>query len=112
LGARDKEHTATEAEVRTRRKVQRPRLFRVLIHDDDFTTMDFVVEVLETIFRHPRAEARRIMLDVHLRGIGLAGIFPHEIAETKAAKVMEAARSQEFPLLCTVEPEDTDKSSQ
>jgi ATP-dependent Clp protease adaptor protein ClpS len=73
--------------------------------------MDFVVEVLESIFRHPRAEATRIMLDVHTKGIGLAGVFPHEIAETKAAKVMEAARAQEFPFLATVEPEDPGQSA-
>jgi ATP-dependent Clp protease adaptor protein ClpS len=88
------------------RRLGKPRLFRVLMHDDDFTTMDFVVEVLQSIFRHPRAEATRIMLDVHTKGIGLAGVYPHEIAETKAAKAMEAARAQEFPFLCTVEPDE------
>ena len=106
MGAGGKEQTGTQAEVLERRRLQRPRLFRVLLHDDDFTTMDFVVEVLETLFHHPRAEATRIMLDVHHKGIGLAGVFAHEVAETKAAKVMEAARAQEFPFLCTVEPDE------
>jgi ATP-dependent Clp protease adaptor protein ClpS len=86
------------------RRLKQPPLYRVLIHDDDFTTMDFVVEVLLTIFHHPRIEAVRIMLDVHHKGIGLAGVYPHEVAETKASRVMEAARAKEFPLLCTVEP--------
>jgi ATP-dependent Clp protease adaptor protein ClpS len=106
MGTGGKRHTEAEAEVLEQRRLQRPPLFRVLLHDDDFTTMDFVVEVLEVIFRHPRAEATRIMLDVHNKGVGLAGVYPHEIAETRAAKVMEAARAQEFPFLCTVEPEE------
>ena len=105
MGTTGKTRPGSETELLEERRLQRPRLFRVLLHDDDFTTMDFVVEVLESIFRHPRAEATRIMLDVHTKGIGLAGVYPHEIAET-AAKVMEAARAQEFPFLATVEPDE------
>jgi ATP-dependent Clp protease adaptor protein ClpS len=101
-----KPKTDGEQELLEQQRIRskKPPLFRVLIHDDDFTTMDFVVEILVTVFHHPRAEAVRIMLDVHHRGIGLAGVYPHELAETKAARVTEAARANEFPLLCTVEP--------
>ena len=85
---------------------QRPRLFRVLLHNDDFTTMEFVVEVLVTIFRKSETEATRLMLKVHHDGSAVAGLYPHEIAETKAAQVMQAAAKEEFPLMCTVEPAD------
>jgi ATP-dependent Clp protease adaptor protein ClpS len=108
VGTADRGGPGAESEVLEQPRLQRPRLFRVLLHDDDFTTMEFVVEVLKTIFRYPTAEATRIMLDVHTKGIGLAGTFPYEIAETKAARVMEAARAQEFPFLCTLEPEETE----
>ncbi len=96
--------TEAETELLEQRRLEKPPPYRVLLHDDDFTTMDFVVEVLLTIFHHPRADAVRIMLDVHQKGVGIAGVYPHEVAETKAALVMEAARAQEFPFLCTVEP--------
>jgi ATP-dependent Clp protease adaptor protein ClpS len=83
-----------------------PRRFRVLLHDDDFTTMEFVERVLQAIFAHDPATAHRLMLDVHTKGIALAGVFPHEVAEAKAAKVMDLARAEEFPLLATTEPEE------
>jgi ATP-dependent Clp protease adaptor protein ClpS len=105
VGAKASE-TDGQQELLEQRRLKKPPLYRVLIHDDDFTTMDFVVEVLETIFHHPHGEAVRIMLDVHHKGIGLAGVYPHELAETMAARVTQAARAQEFPLLCTVEPEE------
>ena len=91
--------------TRTERKVRPPPLYKVLLHNDDYTTMEFVVHVLETVFAHPPAAATRIMLTIHHRGVGVAGTFPHEIAETKATRVMEMARKAEYPLLCTVEPE-------
>jgi ATP-dependent Clp protease adaptor protein ClpS len=87
------------------KKVEKPPLFKVLLHNDDYTTMEFVVSVLETVFHHDREQATRIMLHVHLRGVGIAGTYPREIAETKAEKAMSLARTAEFPLLCTVEPE-------
>ncbi len=99
---------ASEVEVlpEQQKKLSPPRRFRVLLHDDDFTSMDFVVRILESIFGHDRANATRIMLDVHTKGIGLAGTFPYEVAEAKAAKVMELAHAEEFPFLATTEPEE------
>ena len=91
---------ATEEEHRTRR----PRLFKVLLHNDDYTTMEFVVQVLMDLFHHPQEVAMRIMLQVHRDGIGVAGVYTFEIAETKAAYVMERARESEYPLRCSVEP--------
>ncbi len=91
--------------ARTAKKVAKPPLFKVLLHNDDFTTMEFVVEVLQTVFRHDIARATRIMLNIHQRGVGVAGTYPMDIAETKAEKVMSLAREAEYPLLCTVEPE-------
>src|SRR5512140_200162 len=87
------------------KKVARPPLFKVLLHNDDYTTMEFVVEVLRTVFHHDAERATRIMLAIHHRGVGVAGTYPMEIAETKAEKVMSLARAAQFPLLCTVEPE-------
>jgi ATP-dependent Clp protease adaptor protein ClpS len=86
-------------------KVERPRQYRVLLHNDDYTTMEFVVMVLVTVFHHPEAEAVRIMMHVHQKGVGVAGIYSYEIAETKASKVTRLAREHEFPLRCSVEPE-------
>jgi ATP-dependent Clp protease adaptor protein ClpS len=111
VGTNPKHDTTAEPEVLPKQRLKRPRLFRVLLHDDDFTTMEFVVQILEDIFRHAHPDATRIMLDVHTKGIGLAGVYPHEIAETKAARVTEAARAQEFPFLCTIEPEESEETS-
>lgn len=91
----------TKAEKETRR----PPLFKVLLHDDDFTTQEFVDWVLVNVFSHDPEAAHRIMLHVHMHGVGVAGIYPHEIAETKAQKTMELAREAEYPLLATLEPE-------
>lgn len=91
--------------VLTERKVEtkRPSLFRVLLHNDDYTPMDFVVDVLTRFFKKTHAEATEIMLAVHHKGVGVCGVFPYEIAETKVAMVTEAAREQEYPLQCTLE---------
>ncbi len=91
--------------TRTRKKVDRPPLFKVLLHNDDFTTQEFVDWVLVTVFRHDAEAAHRIMLNVHMHGVGVAGIYPREIAEHRAEKVMTLAREAEYPLLCTIEPE-------
>ncbi len=90
---------------RTAKKLARPPQYKVLLHNDDYTTMEFVVEVLQTVFHHDLQRATRIMLHVHQRGVGVAGTYPMEVAESKAEKVMAMARDSEFPLLCTVEPE-------
>jgi ATP-dependent Clp protease adaptor protein ClpS len=84
-------------------RVKEPDLYRVLLHNDDYTTMDFVVEVLEGLFRKSPVDAHRIMMRVHLEGRGEAGIYPHEVAETKIEQVHEAARSAGFPLRASLE---------
>ena len=90
---------------KTERKTKRPPLYKVLLHNDDYTTQEFVDYVLVTVFKHDAETAHRIMLHVHMRGVGVAGIFPWEIAETKAARATSLAREQEYPLLITIEPE-------
>jgi ATP-dependent Clp protease adaptor protein ClpS len=90
---------------RTRQETKKPELYRVLLLNDDYTTMDFVVEVLESVFHKPPAEAFRIMMAVHTQGRGLCGVYPHEVAETKVATVVERARANGFPLLAAMEPE-------
>lgn len=84
-------------------KVDQPPLYKVLLHNDDYTTMDFVVWVLQSIFTMPEEQAVQVMLNVHVMGIGTAGIYTYEIAEMKVEKTIAAAREQEFPLLCTME---------
>lgn len=89
----------------TRDEVSEPPLFKVLLHNDDYTTMEFVVEVLMAVFRKSAQEATRIMLNVHQQGIGLCGVFPYELAETKVTTVEALARDRGFPLKCTMEKE-------
>jgi ATP-dependent Clp protease adaptor protein ClpS len=84
-------------------RVKRPPLFQVVLLNDDFTPMEFVVDVLERIFNLDRTTATRVMLEVHTRGKGVCGVFTHEIAETKVAQVMTYARQHQHPLLCTME---------
>jgi ATP-dependent Clp protease adaptor protein ClpS len=93
------------AVAESREKLEKPPLYKVLLHNDDFTTMEFVVLVLRTIFGHGEAASFRIMLQVHTQGIGVAGVYTYEVAETKAAQVSELARAHEYPLLCTLEEE-------
>jgi len=80
-------------------------MWRVLLHNDDYTTQEFVVWVLETVFHKPRAEALAVMLSVHRSGLGVAGIYTHDVAETKVKKARQMAEEHEFPLLVTMEPE-------
>ncbi len=89
----------------TKIKLEKPKLFKVLLHNDDFTTMDFVVFVLQYVFNRSDSEAFSIMLKVHNEGVGIAGIYPYEIANMKSEKAKNLARSREYPLLCTVEEE-------
>jgi ATP-dependent Clp protease adaptor protein ClpS len=92
-------------ESRPDQKVERPRLWRVLLHNDDYTTQEFVVWVLETVFHRPPAEAFAIMMHVHQSGLGVAGIYTHEVAETKVQATRRMAEQHEYPLLVTLEPE-------
>ena len=93
------EAVITEGETRLRK----PPLYQVLLHNDDFTTMEFVVFVLQNVFQRSESEAVRVMLQVHLEGVGVAGIYTYEVAEMKVAKVTNLAQANEFPLLCTIE---------
>ncbi len=80
-----------------------PDLFIVLLHNDHYTTMEFVIEVLRVVFHKSIIEATKIMLDVHRKGVGVVGTFTYDIARSKAARVSQMARKREFPLRCTVE---------
>jgi ATP-dependent Clp protease adaptor protein ClpS len=91
----------TESET----KLEKPKLFKVLLHNDDFTTMEFVIFVLQYVFNKNDMDALTVMLKVHNEGVGIAGIYPYEIAKTKSEKTMNLARAREYPLLCTVEAE-------
>ncbi len=86
-------------------KLEKPKLFKVLLHNDDFTTMEFVVWVLEYVFLRESADAVAVMLMVHNKGVGVAGIYPYEIANMKAEKAMNLAKAREYLFLCTVEEE-------
>jgi ATP-dependent Clp protease adaptor protein ClpS len=88
-----------------KQKLEKPPLYKVLLHNDDYTTMEFVVFILKTIFLKSENDAHRIMLAVHQQGIGVAGVYTFEIAEAKVNKVIRSARENEFPLLCTFEKE-------
>ena len=90
---------------KTRQETKKPELFKVLLLNDDYTTMDFVVEILEGVFNKAPAEAYRIMMAVHTQGQGLCGVYPFEVAETKVSTVVELARESGFPLRAAMEPE-------
>ena len=87
-------------------QLKRPPLYQVILLNDDYTPMEFVVEVLESIFMMDRVKATRVMLEIHTRGKGVCGVFTFEIAETKVAQVMAFARQHQHPLMCTVEQAD------
>ena len=95
-------------QTRTERRTQKPRMYKVLLHNDDFTTMEFVVAILITIFNKSESEATAIMLHIHRTGMGVAGVFTYEIGEAKVSETMQAAEEAEYPLLCTLEPDDMD----
>jgi ATP-dependent Clp protease adaptor protein ClpS len=86
-----------------RPKIKRPPLYRVLLINDDYTPMEFVVDILETVFTMDRTRATQVMLEVHTNGKGICGVFSYEIAETKVAQVMAIAQQHQHPLLCTME---------
>ncbi len=95
----------TATKTRSKAKLQPPTMWKVVLHNDDYTTQEFVVWVLKEVFRKVEGEAVRIMLDVHRRGKGVAGIYPFDVADTKIGQVKELAERNEYPLLCTLEPE-------
>ena len=84
-------------------EIREPKMYRVILHNDDYTTMDFVIEVLISIFHKPAADATRIMIDVHKKGKGICGLYTYDIAATRIARVHRLARKRQFPLKCTLE---------
>ncbi|WP_221299878.1 ATP-dependent Clp protease adapter ClpS [Muricoccus pecuniae] len=89
--------------VKARPRTRKPTMYKVLMLNDDYTPMEFVVHVLERFFQKNRDEATRIMLHVHRRGVGVCGVFTYEVAETKVTQVMDLARQNQHPLQCTIE---------
>lgn len=97
--------TREDVGVKPRQVTKKPPLYKVLLHNDHYTTMEFVVHILESVFRKSGAEAVRIMLNVHEHGVGVAGVYSAEIAETKVSTVESTAQDHGFPLRCSMEPE-------
>jgi len=93
----------TERRVKEQAKTKRPPLYKVILLNDDYTPMEFVVDVLKVVFHKPHAEATRIMLYVHQNGMGVAGVYPYEVAESHVRTVEELARQHEYPLKCVME---------
>ena len=92
-----------EVESDVAQELWEPQMYKVLLHNDDYTSMEFVVAVLERIFRKSTAEASKVMLNVHQEGVGIAGVYTREICETKVAIVHDLARQSEYPLRCSIE---------
>lgn len=92
-----------EEEIETSLELEEPRMFKVLLHNDDYTSMDFVVDVLMSIFHKSMMEAEKIMIQIHEKGMGVCGVYSFEIAQTKAEQVRQKAKQNEFPLLATIE---------
>lgn len=105
MSEKHKTDTVVITKPETIYKLKKPPLYKVLLHNDDFTTRDFVVEILITVFHKKEQDAIQIMLHVHNNGIGLAGIYTYEVAETKVRTVEVLAHRHEFPLKLTIEPE-------
>ncbi|SEH46561.1 ATP-dependent Clp protease adapter ClpS [Magnetospirillum fulvum] len=91
--------------IKTRTRTRKPSMYKVLMLNDDYTPMEFVIQVLEQFFAKNREEATRIMLNVHTRGVGICGVYTYEVAETKVTQVMDLARQNQHPLQCTIEKE-------
>ena len=98
--------SGTQTLVRPGTETKEPKMYKVLLLNDDFTPMDIVVHILVKIFRRSETEANKIMLQVHTKGSGIAGVYSHEIAETKAFQASEFARQNEYPLQCIIEEEN------
>jgi ATP-dependent Clp protease adaptor protein ClpS len=104
-GGNDGSGTGTGIVTKTRPKTKKPSLYKVLILNDDYTPMEFVVHILEKFFNKGREQAVEIMLHVHRHGVGVCGVFTFEVAETKVAQVIEFSRRHQHPLQCTMEKE-------
>ncbi len=105
MGIVENTGSAAYTDSESRIKTKEPSLYRVLLLNDHYTTMDFVVDILRTVFHKTAAEATKIMLDVHKKGRGLVGLYPYDIARTKVMQVEKRAADAEFPLECTLEKE-------
>lgn len=105
MSSGDKGERRGETGLKVRVRTEKPKLYKVLIHNDDFTTMEFVIEVLVKFFHKTVEEATHLMLYVHTRGRAIAGVYSRDVAETKVATVTDYARAQGHPLLVTMEPE-------
>lgn len=101
----NRDDSGTGIVTKTRTRTKRPSLYKVLLLNDDYTPMEFVVHVLERFFNKGREDATRIMLHVHQKGVGICGIYTYEIAETKVAQVTNFSRQHQHPLQCTMEKE-------
>ena len=99
------DNTGSGIVTRTRPKTKKPSLYKVLLLNDDYTPMEFVVHILEKFFSKSREDAVEVMLHVHRHGVGICGVFTFEVAETKVAQVLQAARQAQHPLQCTMEKE-------
>lgn len=102
---RSGDDSVTSVITKPREKTKKPSLYKVLLLNDDYTPMEFVVLVLERFFRMNREQATRIMLHVHRRGVGICGVYTYEVAETKVSEVVDYARQNQHPLQCTMEKE-------
>lgn len=102
----ENDETLVVTRTKTEKKLERPKLYKVLLHNDDYTTREFVVWILQAIFHRGENEAVQIMLHVHNNGLGVAGVYTHDIADAKVKRVTQLAEQNEFPLLTTMEPEE------
>ena len=108
MAERFENDAGTITQVKPEVNLKRPRLYRVLLHNYDYTTREFVVQVLHIVFHLSEQDSFRVMLHVHYTGVGVAGVFTREVAETKIQRTERMAREQEFPLRLTMEPEEED----
>lgn len=101
----DHPYEESDSSVIEQVKVKKPKKYKVILHNDDYTTMEFVIFILKVVFHKTTAEAESVMLEVHNKGRGVCGIYSYEVAETKSKKVEVLAKEQSHPLICTIEPE-------
>jgi ATP-dependent Clp protease adaptor protein ClpS len=113
MGGKRKDNTGrpgrgdgTQAILEKEPKVKQPRKYRVILHNDDYTTMEFVVYLLKNVFVLPTSKATHLMLTIHRKGKGVAGVYTRDIAETKTRQVLDLAQEHGMPLMCTTEPDD------